>query len=69
MALSYLKATSFIVNVKTTHALLTSIPGVGDVLCYLIAYLPGLGKLFHKAINALVGVAPFNHDSGNHKGK
>ena len=31
--------------------------------------MPELGKLSHKAIGALVGVAPFNHDSGEHEGK
>jgi transposase len=35
----------------------------------LICYLPELGKLSHKAIAALAGVAPFNHDSGKHQGK
>lgn len=50
--------------------MLTSIPGVGNLLAsYLIAYLPELGKLSHKVIAALVGVAPFNHDSGKQQGK
>ncbi len=57
-------------EIKFTHALLTSIPGIGDVLAYyLISHLPELGKLSHKAIAALAGVAPFNHDSGKHQGK
>jgi transposase len=52
------------------HALLTSVPGIGNILAYyLICYLPELGKLSHKAIAALAGVAPFNHDSGKHQGK
>ncbi|TVQ76049.1 MAG: IS110 family transposase, partial [Flavobacteriales bacterium] len=57
-------------DVKESHALLKSIPGIGDLLAnYLIAFLPELGKLSHKALAALVGVAPFNHDSGEHQGK
>ena len=57
-------------DIKTIHALLTSIPGIGDILAYyLITHLPELGKLSHKAIASLVGVAPFNHDSGKHQGK
>lgn len=56
--------------IKFNHQLLTSIPGIGRVLAsYFISYLPELGKLSHKAIAALVGVAPFNHDSGQHQGK
>lgn len=50
--------------------LLRSVPGVGPVLCAtLIASLPELGKLDRKQIAALVGLAPFNHDSGKYKGK
>ncbi len=49
--------------------LLRSVPGVGKVLAMtLLGYLPELGVLDHKAIAALVGVAPFNHDSGKAKG-
>ena len=33
------------------------------------AYLPELGTLNRKQIAALVGVAPFNRDSGPHRGK
>ena len=35
----------------------------------LLAYLPELGTLNRKQIAALVGVAPFNRDSGPHRGK
>jgi len=50
--------------------LLQSIPGVGKVLsATLLAELPELGKLNRRQIAALVGVAPFNRDSGNMKGK
>ncbi len=50
--------------------LLQSVPGVGKVLSTtLLGHLPELGILDHKAIAALVGVAPFNCDSGKLKGK
>lgn len=50
--------------------LLASVPGVGKVtLCTLLARLPELGKLDRAAIAALAGVAPFNCDSGQHRGK
>lgn len=50
--------------------LLTSAPGIGPVTARTLStMLPELGKLDRKQIAALVGLAPFNHDSGLHKGK
>jgi len=50
--------------------LLRSVPGVGPVLSRtLLAELPQLGKLSHKQLAALVGVAPLNRDSGKLRGK
>ena len=50
--------------------LLRSVPGVGpQVSLTLLAYLPELGTLNRKQIAALVGVAPFNRDSGPYRGK
>jgi transposase len=50
--------------------LLQSIPGVGKVLSStILGELPELGKLNRKQIAALVGVAPYNCDSGVMKGK
>jgi transposase len=50
--------------------LLQSVPGVGNALARtLIADLPELGQLDRKKIAALVGVAPFNRDSGTLRGK
>ncbi len=50
--------------------LLRSAPGVGHVVsATLIAHLSELGTLNRKKIAALVGVAPFNRDSGKLKGK
>lgn len=52
------------------ESILKSVPGVGDVLSStLIADLPELGSLGRKEIAALVGVAPFNHDSGKMHGR
>lgn len=47
-----------------------SVPGIGAVTAStLVADLPELGKLNRKEIAALVGVAPFNKDSGRKRGK
>jgi len=50
--------------------LLRSVPGIGPATSsVLLASLPELGTLNRKKIAALVGVAPFNRDSGNMYGK
>jgi transposase len=50
--------------------LLKSVPGVGPVLSMtLLANLPELGTLNRRKIAALVGVAPFNRDSGTLRGR
>jgi transposase len=50
-------------------ALLRSVPGVGPVLSLtLLAQLPELGQLNRREIAKLVGVAPFNRDSGRWRG-
>jgi transposase len=47
-----------------------SVPGIGPITAAtLVADLPELGQLNRQKIAALVGVAPFNHDSGQHRGK
>jgi transposase len=49
--------------------LLCSMPGVGPVLAAtLIALLPELGSLANRSIAALVGVVPYDFDSGRMKG-
>jgi transposase len=51
-------------------ARLASVPGVGDVTSRtLVAELPELGKLNRQQIAALVGLAPFNQDSGAFEGR
>jgi len=50
--------------------LLRTVPGVGPQLsAVLVTYLPELGGVSRQEIAALVGVAPFNRDSGQHQGK
>ena len=58
---------------KDWHALeqrLRKVPGVGPVLAQtLIASLPELGQVSRRAIASLVGVAPFDDDSGKRAGE
>jgi transposase len=50
--------------------ILGSTPGVGPTTAAsLLADLPELGQLNRQQISALVGLAPFNHDSGRFQGK
>ncbi len=50
--------------------LLKSVPGVGKVVSSsLLIELPELGMLNRRKIAALVGVAPFNRDSGTMRGR
>ena len=50
--------------------ILQSTPGIGPVTsAILMADLPELGLLSRQKIAALVGVAPFNNDSGPRRGK
>lgn len=51
-------------------ALLRSVPGVGPILAWtLLARLPELGELDARQVAALVGVAPYDHDSGARRGR
>jgi transposase len=51
------------------YRLLTSMPGVGPVLAFtLIALLPELGQMSRRQVAAIVGVAPYDFDSGKLKG-
>ena len=53
-----------------TEALLRSTPGIGKgTAATLIAFLPELGTLSGKEIASLVGLAPFNADSGKQTGQ
>ena len=51
-------------------AIIRSVPGLADVAAAgLIAFLPELGRVDRQAAAALVGVAPFDDDSGQHHGE
>lgn len=51
-------------------AIIQSIPGVGPVTAAtLLAFLPEITLLGRKQVCALVGVAPYNRDSGNYRGQ
>ena len=55
---------------RVKEHLLRSVPGVGRGTAFtLLAQVPELGTIGHKQIAALVGVAPFNRDSGTLRGK
>lgn len=55
---------------RAKDEVLRSVKGVGDVMSRtLMALLPELGTLDRKQIAALVGVAPFNNDSGSKRGR
>jgi transposase len=55
---------------RAKDELLQSMPGVGPVLSRtLVAEVPELGMVNRKEIAALIGVAPFNFDSGSLRGK
>lgn len=55
---------------RVKEELLQSVPGVGRVLTLtLLAHLPELGYLNRREMASLVGVAPFNCDSGQWRGR
>lgn len=55
---------------RANDDLLASVPGIGNVARAVIAAkLPELGQLDRRKIAAIVGVAPFNRDSGQMKGR
>lgn len=50
--------------------IIASVPGLGKVAVFsMLSQLPELGALNRNKISALVGVAPYNNDSGNLRGK
>jgi transposase len=55
---------------RRTAEIVASTPGIGDTTAaMLIAELPELGKINRGEIASLVGLAPFNHDSGKYQGQ
>jgi transposase len=54
---------------RARDQLLRSVPGIGPTTAaVLLAELPELGRLSHRQVAALVGVAPLNCDSGTRQG-
>src|SRR5262249_2888380 len=54
---------------QARNEILQTITGIGpQVSRTLLAYLPELGQCNRQKIAALVGLAPFNDDSGTHNG-
>lgn len=50
--------------------ILASIPGIGkSTAALLVSFMPELGKLNKAKISALVGVCPYDNESGKYKGK
>jgi transposase len=55
---------------RARDEILQTITGIGpQVSRTLLAYLPELGQCSRQVIAALVGLAPFNDDSGTHSGQ
>jgi transposase len=56
-------------RLRSRQQKLRSVPGIGPrVSRILVSELPELGELDRRKIAALVGVAPYNDDSGTHSG-
>lgn len=57
-------------ELKSASERLQQVKAIGPVTALtLLASIPELGTLNDKQVTALVGLAPFNHDSGNHCGR
>jgi len=55
---------------KVKNDIIQSVPGVGNVVAFnLISDMPELGYINNKEAGSLVGVAPFNRESGAYEGK
>ena len=54
---------------KVKNDIIQSVPGVGNVVAFnLLSDMPELGYVNNKEAASLVGVAPFNRESGAHQG-
>ena len=57
-------------ELKRRYDLLLSVPGAGPVLALSVtAFLPELGTLNRRELASLVGVAPYNRESGSFSGR
>lgn len=55
---------------RRTYEIISSAPGIGPGVAYtLLGELPELGHISNRQIAALCGLAPFNRDSGQMRGK
>jgi transposase len=55
---------------RVQEDLLRSVPGIGPIVARtLLAHLPELGHLTRRQVAALTGLAPFNRDSGQWRGR
>lgn len=64
------KAVNEVTEWQRTYEILNSVPGIGDGVTFtLLGELPELGQLSPRKIASLCGLAPFNRDSGNMKGR
>ncbi|ENE1342858.1 transposase [Salmonella enterica] len=57
-------------NFPDQSKMLSDIPGIGDQsVGVLIGDVPELGQIDNRQLSAVIGVAPFNHDSGTMRGR
>lgn len=57
-------------NYSGLSKMLSEIPGIGELsVGLLIGDVPELGQIGNRQLSAVIGVAPFNHDSGKRRGK
>ncbi|ENU2135214.1 IS110 family transposase [Salmonella enterica] len=57
-------------NYSGLSKMLSEIPGIGELsVGLLIGDVPELGQIGNSQLSAVIGVAPFNHDSGKRRGK
>jgi transposase len=57
-------------NLARRLGLLRSIPGIGLITALaLLIHMPELGRITREQAAALIGLAPFDNDTGNHKGQ
>ncbi|WDD97443.1 IS110 family transposase [Thalassomonas actiniarum] len=55
---------------KAKNDIIQSIPGIGNVVAFnLLSDMPELGYLTNKQASSLIGVAPFNRESGIYQGQ
>ena len=55
---------------KAKNTIIQSMPGIGPVVAFnLLSDMPELGYLTNKEAASLIGVAPFNKESGSYEGQ